>query len=54
MLCADLSRIPEARIGSRVVLWGEGMPIERVAGAAATVGYQLMCALAPRVRTVEK
>jgi alanine racemase len=29
------------------------MPVERVAGAAGTVGYQLLCALAPRVRIVE-
>jgi alanine racemase len=37
-----------------VVLWGEGVPVERVAEAAGTVGYQLLCALAPRVRIVEK
>jgi len=30
-----------------------GMPVERVAHAAGTVGYQLLCALAPRVRIVE-
>ena len=54
MLCADITDIPGANIGSRVVLWGEGMPIERVAAAAGTVGYQLMCALASRVRIVEK
>ncbi|MNC94391.1 hypothetical protein D3C83_112320 [compost metagenome] len=32
----------------------DGMPVERVAEAAGTVGYQLLCALAPRVRIVEK
>ena len=53
MLCVDLTGMPEARAGSRVVLWGEGMPVERVAHAAGTVGYQLLCALAPRVRIVE-
>jgi len=54
MLCVDVTGMPEARTGSRVVLWGEGMPVERVAQAAGTVGYQLLCALAPRVRIVEK
>jgi alanine racemase len=54
MLCADITNIPAANIGSRTVLWGEGMPVERVADAAGTVGYQLLCALAPRVRIVEK
>jgi alanine racemase len=54
MLCADISAIPDARIGSRVVLWGDGVPVERVAEAAGTVGYQLLCALAPRVQIVER
>jgi alanine racemase len=54
MLCADLTGIPEAGPGSRVVLWGAEVPVERVAAASATVGYQLLCALAPRVRVVEK
>ena len=54
MLCVDVTGMPEARAGSRVVLWGEGMPVERIAQAAGTVGYQLLCALAPRVRIVEK
>lgn len=53
MLCVDLSGVPDAHIGSRVVLWGEDNPIEHVAAAAGTVGYELMCALAPRVPVVE-
>jgi NAD(P)-dependent dehydrogenase (short-subunit alcohol dehydrogenase family) len=35
--------------GSPVVLWGEGLPVDDVAGAASTVGYELLCAVAPRV-----
>ena len=54
MLCADLSEIPEAVVGSRVVLWGEGAPVERVAEAAGTVGYELLCGLAPRVPVRER
>jgi alanine racemase len=53
LLCVDLTECPEARVGSRVVLWGEDVAIERVAEAAGTVGYQLMCAVTPRVRIVE-
>jgi alanine racemase len=53
MLTVDLSNLPDARVGSKVVLWGEGMPIDEVAEAAGTIGYELMCALAPRVRVVE-
>jgi alanine racemase len=54
MLTVDLSGVPEARVGTRVVLWGEGNPVEHVATAAGTVGYELLCALAPRVRIIEK
>ncbi|RJG06021.1 alanine racemase [Noviherbaspirillum cavernae] len=54
MITVDLSDIPGAAIGSKVILWGEGLPIDEVANAAGTIGYELMCALAPRVRTVER
>ena len=53
MITVDLGPVPGARIGSEVVLWGEGLPIDEVAHAAGTVGYELMCALAPRVPVVE-
>ena len=49
MLCVDLGPCPKARIGSPVTLWGQGLPIDDVAQASGTVGYELMCALAPRV-----
>lgn len=49
MLAVDLTHIPEAGIGSPVVLWGEGMPVEEVARASGTISYELLCALAPRV-----
>jgi alanine racemase len=54
MLCVDLDAVPQAHVGSRVVLWGEGNPVEHVAHAAGTVGYELLCALAPRVPVVER
>lgn len=54
MLCADITGMPDAGIGSRVVLWGEGNPIDAVAQAAGTVSYELMCALAPRVPVIEQ
>ena len=52
MISVDLTDVPEARIGSPVVLWGEGLPVDDVASAAATVGYELLCAVAPRVPIV--
>lgn len=53
MLTVDLTAVPGARVGSQVVLWGEGLPIDEVAAHAGTVGYELMCAVAPRVPMVE-
>ena len=53
MITVDLTPIPHAEVGSGVVLWGTGLPIDEVAKAAGTIGYELMCALAPRVRIVE-
>lgn len=52
MLSIDLTPVPEAGIGSRVILWGQGMPVEEVAQAAGTISYELMCALTVRVPVV--
>jgi len=49
MLGVDLTPVPQAGIGSPVELWGQSWPIDEVAAAAGTIGYELMCALAPRV-----
>ena len=53
MLCVDLTAVPAARVGTPVVLWGEGLSADEVAAAAGTVSYELMCALAPRVPVIE-
>ena len=39
MLAVDLTHLPAAGIGSKVVLWGEGVAIETVADAAGTIGW---------------
>jgi alanine racemase len=53
MMAVDLTPVANARVGSKVILWGDGLPIDEVAHAAGTIGYELMCALAQRVRVVE-
>lgn len=52
MLAVDLTPCPNAGIGAPVELWGNGIKIDDVAACAGTVGYELMCALAPRVPVV--
>ena len=60
MITVDLSPLDAAgapaEIGSEVVLWGvspttgASLPVDEVARAAGTVGYELLCAVAARVR----
>ncbi|GAA4028293.1 alanine racemase [Actimicrobium antarcticum] len=54
MLTVDLTPIATAHHGSCVTLWGDALPIDEVAQAAGTIGYELMCAIAPRVRMTER
>jgi alanine racemase len=54
MVTVDLTPVPDARIGSEVTLWGRAsngalLPVDEVARAGGTVGYELMCAVAQRV-----
>jgi len=52
MLTVDVTDLPDAQVGSVVTLWGRGLPIDEVAEAADTIGYELMCAVAQRVKLV--
>ena len=53
MITVDLTPVPQATIGSPVVLWGEGMPVDEVAMASGTVGYELLCGVTKRVPMVD-
>lgn len=49
LLTVDLRTLADTRVGDEVVLWGEGLPIETIAEAAGTIGYELVCRLTSRV-----
>ena len=49
MITVDLSATAVAHVGSPVELWGRQLTVDEVARNAGTVGYELLCALAPRV-----
>lgn len=54
MVTVDLGPVPQADVGSEVTMWGQGpdgsmLSIDEVAHHAGTIGYELMCALSPRV-----
>lgn len=49
MLTVDLTDIPGAVAGDRVVLWGDGPAVEEIAGAARTIPWTLMTGINRRV-----
>jgi alanine racemase len=50
MITIDLNGHPDAQVGDRITLWGEGLPIEEVAPWADAIPYQLICGVTARVR----
>ena len=50
MLAVDLDPVPDAVVGTPVVLWGQGGPsVDEVAAACGTIGYELLTAVTSRV-----
>jgi len=54
MLAVDLRKIPKARVGLRVELWGTNLPIERIARHAGTIPYEILCAVHKRLKFIER
>ena len=50
MCMIDISQIPEAREGSEVVVFGEEMPVQRLAEAAQTIPYEIIAGLPYRIK----
>jgi alanine racemase len=48
MLSIDVTGT-DAAIGDPVVLWGPGLPVDLVARAAGTIGYELLTQVSGRV-----
>ncbi len=53
MITVDLRKVPGARVGDSVTLWGKGLPVETVARHAGRIPYELTCGVAARVRRTE-
>jgi alanine racemase len=49
MIAVDISALPQARIGTPVVLWGEGLSADEVAASAGTLSYELLTKVTARV-----
>jgi alanine racemase len=53
MISVDITGLPDARVGSPVTLWGEGLSADEVGAAAGTLSYELLCKVTARVPLVE-
>ncbi|MFT5453082.1 MAG: alanine racemase [Enterobacterales bacterium] len=49
MITVDLGATTTAKIGDKAILWGKELPIEKVAVAAGTIPYELLCGITQRV-----
>lgn len=54
MIAIDITDLPQAKSGDEVIVWGEGMPAERLAPHADTTCYELVCRVTSRVPLVWK
>lgn len=53
MMAVDLTDCTGVQLGDHVELWGENLPIEKIAEQAGTIPYELMCQVCPRERLLE-
>ena len=49
MIAVDVSRVATVALNDAVTLWGNDLPVERVAEWAGTVNYELLCQVTDRV-----
>ena len=49
MICVDLGPDAAEKAGDTVVMWGEGLPVERIAEATGVSAYELVTRLTSRV-----
>jgi alanine racemase len=49
MIAVDVTKLSGIHVGTPVVLWGVGLPVEEIARYAATIPYELLCGVSQRV-----
>ncbi|MFZ3183853.1 MAG: alanine racemase [Pseudomonas sp.] len=49
MLSVDVTDLPQAQLGDAVELWGAQLPVDEVAQACGTIGYELLSKVTARV-----
>jgi alanine racemase len=54
MIAIDITDLPQAKVGDEVIVWGDGLPAERLATYADTTCYELVCRVTSRVPLIWK
>jgi len=49
MIAVDVTGAGKIATGNKALLWGEGLPVEEIAGHAGTIPYELLCGVSQRV-----
>jgi len=49
MIAVDITDLHGIHVGTPVVLWGTGLPVEEIAHHAGTIPYELLCGVSQRV-----
>jgi alanine racemase len=49
MLTVDITDLPQAQLGAAVELWGAQLPVDEIAQACGTIGYELLSKVTARV-----
>ena len=49
MMFVDLGENSKDKLGDEVILWGKGLPVEKIAKLCNTIPYELVCKVMPRV-----
>ena len=52
MIAVDVSEHDAVRVGDEVTLWGDGLPVQEVAGWARSIPYELVSKVMPRIPRV--
>jgi len=54
MITVDLSPLEEKsiplKLGDKAILWGEGLPVEKISQHSGTIAYELLCQITQRVK----
>lgn len=52
MITVDVTDLPQVAIGDKTVLWGPELPVNEIASACGTIGYELLTRMPARVPRV--